>query len=154
MITYTLRREQWVPRELPEVFAFFARAENLQALTPPWLSFRILTPTPIHMCAGASIEYALRLRGIPVRWLTGIERWNPPTEFIDIQVKGPYRLWRHTHQFAEVNNGTLITDVVEYALPFGPLGRLVHRVLVARDLSKIFDYRTQQVRSLLGQAAK
>ena len=99
---------------------------------------------------GAVIAYSLRVRGIPLKWLTEIERWNPPFEFIDVQLKGPYKLWRHTHRFVEAEGGTRILDRVDYALPFGPLGRLVHRLQVARDLEKVFDYRERCVRELLG----
>jgi ligand-binding SRPBCC domain-containing protein len=150
MTLYVLHRDLWVPQSLSAVFDFFSRPENLERLTPPWLRFRILTPPPTTMRPGAIISYALRVRGIPVRWLTEIESWNPPYEFVDIQVKGPYQYWRHTHGFAEVDGGTRISDDVQYALPFGPLGRLIHRLRVAQDLSDIFDYRTQQVRSMLG----
>jgi ligand-binding SRPBCC domain-containing protein len=139
----------WVPLPLPRAFDFFSRAENLERITPPWMHFRILTPRPIQMRQGATIAYALRVRGIPLRWLTEIERWNPPFEFVDVQRKGPYRLWRHTHRFSDVAGGTSIVDIVDYALPFGWLGRLVHRMQVARDLSKIFDYRAEQVEALL-----
>jgi len=149
VIMNTLRRELWVPNPISEVFDFFSRAENLERITPPWMQFKILTPLPITMKPGATIAYALRVHGIPMRWLTEIERWNPPFEFVDVQAKGPYKLWRHTHRFSEVRGGTLIEDVVEYALPFGWIGRLVHRLQVSRDLAKIFDYRTQRVQALL-----
>jgi len=149
MAIYTLQRELLVPNELPEVFDFFSRAENLERLTPPWMRFRILTPPPIMMRQGTTIAYALRVHGIPIRWLTEIEEWNPPFEFVDNQAKGPYKLWRHTHRFSAVSGGTLVTDLVEYALPFGAVGRLIHRLQVARDLGRIFDYRSQRVLELL-----
>lgn len=149
MNTYTLQRELWVPNSLTAVFDFFSRAENLERITPPWMRFRILTPPPITMKQGATIAYALRVRGIPLRWLTEIERWNPPYEFIDTQIKGPYKIWRHTHRFSEAAGGTLIVDIVEYALPFGLIGRLAHRLQVARDLSLIFDYRAQHFPAML-----
>lgn len=149
MNTYTLQREMWVPNSLTAVFDFFSRAENLERITPPWMRFRILTPPPITMKQGATIAYALRVRGIPLRWLTEIERWNPPYEFIDTQIKGPYKIWRHTHRFSEAAGGTLIVDIVEYALPFGLIGRLAHRLQVARDLSLIFDYRAQHFPAML-----
>lgn len=149
MNTYTLQRELWVPNSLTAVFDFFSRAENLERITPPWMRFRILTPPPITMKQGATIAYALRVRGIPLRWLTEIERWNPPYEFIDTQIKGPYKIWRHTHRFSEAAGGTLIVDIVDYALPFGLIGRLAHRLQVARDLSLIFDYRAQHFPAML-----
>jgi ligand-binding SRPBCC domain-containing protein len=152
MTIYTLRRELWIDRPLPVVFDFFSRAENLEKITPPWLEFRVLTPLPIEMKEGATIAYALKIHGIPLRWLTEIERWNPPAEFIDVQAKGPYKMWRHLHRFSEVQGGTSIVDIVQYALPFGPLGRLMHRLQVARDLSKIFDCRAESVSAHLATA--
>jgi len=149
MSTYLLQRELWIPKPLSTVFDFFSRAENLERITPPWVSFRILTPPPITMKQGAQVSYALRVRGIPLRWLTEIERWNPPFEFVDVQAKGPYQLWRHMHRFSALGRGTLVADNVEYALPFGIVGRMVHRLQVARDLSDIFDYRAQRVQALL-----
>ena len=101
------------------------------------------------MQPGATISYALRVRGIPMRWLTEIESWDPPNQFVDVQAKGPYRLWRHRHEFFQVDGGTRILDTVDYSLPFGPLGRVAHRLLVARDLDAIFDYRQQEVQRLL-----
>jgi ligand-binding SRPBCC domain-containing protein len=150
MKVYELHREIWIPRPRPVVFDFFSRAENLERITPPWLRFRIDTPQPVDMRVGATILYSLRVRGLPVRWLTGIERWNPPVEFVDVQLKGPYKLWRHTHRFTEVNGGTSITDTVQYALPFGVIGRMVHRLHVAGELARIFDYRADRVRTFLG----
>jgi ligand-binding SRPBCC domain-containing protein len=145
---YTLQRELFVPHSLPEVFEFFSRAENLERITPPWMRFRMLTSPPVPMKQGGTIAYALRVRGIPLRWLTEIERWNPPYEFVDVQAKGPYKLWHHTHRFSEVEGGTSIVDIVRYALPFGPLGVLVNRLQVARDLEHIFDYRARRVQAL------
>jgi ligand-binding SRPBCC domain-containing protein len=146
---YILHREATVICPLEKVFDFFSKAENLETLTPPWLRFRIETPQPIQMSQGATIAYRLRVRGLPVRWLTEIELWRPPYEFVDVQVKGPYKHWRHIHRFQESKEGTRIIDVVNYTLPFGPLGRLVHRLQVADDLDKIFDYRAHLVRTLL-----
>ena len=150
MSPYTLHRELEVSKPPGAVFDFFAKAENLEALTPPWLHFRILTPLPIEMKAGATIAYKLRVRGFPVSWLTEIVEWNPPFEFIDVQTEGPYKLWRHTHRFREVPGGTRIEDEVRYALPLGPLGTLAHRIQVAGDLAKIFNYRAEQIKILLG----
>ena|SRR5688572_25131044 len=152
MTPHTLHRELWLPHPLPVVFDFFSRAENLQHLTPPWMHFRILTPLPIVMKPGATIAYTLRVRGVPVRWLTEIECWNPPHEFVDVQAKGPYKLWHHTHRFSEVEGGTSVVDTVRYALPFGPLGSLVHRLYVVRDLDLIFDYRARRIQELLSRA--
>lgn len=150
ILVYTLHRETVAARPLLEVFDFFQRPENLERLTPPWLHFRILTPLPIEMREGATIVYRLHVKGVPVKWVTEIELWNPPFEFVDTQQSGPYKLWRHTHQFLQVNGGTRIVDIVNYTLPFGPLGKLVHRAQVARDITRIFDYREGRVAELFG----
>jgi ligand-binding SRPBCC domain-containing protein len=144
--TFTLRREQQIPGPIQEVFEFFANAQNLEAITPPWLGFQILTPLPIVMQAGTNIAYRIRVHGWPMKWLTEIVQWEPPVRFIDVQAKGPYRLWHHTHTFKAVGDRTLMRDVVEYALPFGWLGRLALRWMVQRDLKAIFDYRAAQLK--------
>jgi ligand-binding SRPBCC domain-containing protein len=129
-----------------EVFPFFADARNLEAVTPPWLGFRVVTPGPISMAAGALIEYRLRLHGVPLRWRTTIAVWDPPRRFVDVQLSGPYRMWHHTHYFSRApDGGTVMRDTVRYALPFGPLGALAHRLLVQRDLDRIFDFRRDAV---------
>ena len=145
-------RAQRVTVSLDEAFAFFADASNLEAITPPWLRFRILTTQPIVMAEGTLIDYRLALRGAPVRWRTRIERWEPARCFVDTQVEGPFALWEHTHTFEEQPGGTLIGDRVEYRMPFGTLGRLAHGLLIGRDLERIFDYRYSAVAGLLGSS--
>lgn len=148
---FTLEREQWVPSSLQVVFAFFADAGNLEVLTPDWLRLQILTPQPITMQPGTLIDYRLRWHGVPLRWRTEITHWQPPHHFEDLQLKGPYRLWRHTHIFEAVEDGTRIVDRVQYGLPFGVLGRIAHAVSVRRNVEQIFDYRDAKVRELLGK---
>jgi ligand-binding SRPBCC domain-containing protein len=147
---HVLRREQRLPGTPDEVFPFFADAGNLEAITPPWLAFRIVTPRPIEMRVGTLIEYRLTLHGLPVSWLTRIEEWEPGVRFVDMQLHGPYALWHHTHEFAPAGDGgTLMRDTVRWALPLGPLGELARRAFVARDLGAIFDYRESEVRRRL-----
>ena len=150
---HVLHREQRLPGAPKEVFPFFADAANLEAITPPWLGFHVVTPSPIEMRPGTLIEYRLRLHRLPVSWLTRIEEWETdPTHprFVDVQLTGPYRLWHHTHAFRpHPDGGTLMTDTVRYALPLGPLGSLAHRLLVRRDLERIFDFRARAVPALL-----
>ena len=131
---YTLEREQLLPLPPDESFEFF----------------RVVTPTPIAMDVGTLIEYRLRLRGLPISWLTRIEAWEPGRRFVDVQLRGPYRLWHHTHTFTPHDGGTLVRDRVRYALPLGPLGRAARTALVRRDLDRIFDFRRDEVAARFG----
>ena len=137
--------QQLVPAPLDEVFEFFSDARNLQRLTPPWLKFKVLTPEPIEMAPGVLIDYRLSWRGIPIRWRTEIEVWEPKVRFVDRQLRGPYRLWRHEHRFAEHRGGTMVEDTVAYSA-FG--GRLAHALVVSRDVERIFNYRQQALGSV------
>lgn len=148
---HILLREQVLPGTPGEVFEFYADAGNLERITPDWLGFRIVTPQPIEMSPGALIEYHLELHHIPLRWLTRIEAWEPGERFVDVQVKGPYRLWHHTHTFEASEGGTLVRDEVRYALPLGPLGELAHRLMVRRDLERIFDFRHASVSKVMSE---
>ena len=143
-------RAQLVPLSLDEAFGFFADASNLEAITPPWLRFRILTPQPVVVREGTLIDYRLTLHRVRVRWRTRIERWEPGRRFVDAQIEGPFALWQHTHTFEETSGGTLIRDRVDYRMPLGALGRLAHGLLIGRDLERIFDYRRAAVAELLG----
>lgn len=153
MATYVLRREQFVPRPLEEVFAFFAQAENLDRVTPEWMHFHIVTPQPIVMRQGTRIEYRIRWGWLPMRWVSEITLWNPPFEFVDEQRRGPYKTWHHRHTFQAAPGGTLVGDTVRYSLPLGPLGRFMHWLMVRRDLDNLFAYRRQRIEELFGTAA-
>ena len=142
---HVLERSVALPVARSKLFPFFADARNLERLTPPSLRFEILTPGEIRMEAGAIIDYRLRVSGFPVLWRTVIELWEPPFRFVDVQTKGPYALWRHTHTFEEIPQGTMMRDRVEYTLPFGPLGAVAHRLFVARQLERIFSFRARVV---------
>ena len=134
-------QEQLVRRSRSEVFAFFADAANLERITPDSLRFEIRSPQPIAMRTGATIHYQLSLFGLRFRWCTLIESFEPESGFVDVQTKGPYRSWRHTHTFSDAPGGTLVRDRVEYEVPLGPLGELANRLFVARQLRRIFDFR-------------
>jgi len=147
-----IERAQFVPLCLADAFAFFAGASSLEAITPPWLRFRILTPRPIVIGEGTRIDFRLVLHGVPIRWRTRIERWEPCRCFVDRQIEGPFDLWEHTHTFEEQLDGTLIRDRVEYRMPLGVVGGVAHRILIGRDLERIFDYRRSAVSELLGNS--
>lgn len=144
---FTLEAEVVLPRPLDEVFAFFSSARNLEILTPPFLRFQVLTPEPIVMEPGTVIDYRLRLRGVPLRWQSVISAWEPPHRFVDEQRRGPYRVWIHEHTFAAQDDSTVARDRVSYD-HFG--GRWVNRLLVARDLRKVFAYRCQKLEETFG----
>ena len=148
MKSFHLRTAIWLPKTLDDVFPFFADAYNLQEITPPFLNFQVLTPRPVPMRVGQRIDYKLSVRGIPLRWQSEITAWEPPYRFVDEQLKGPYRLWKHEHRLTERDGMTLCEDHVEYAV-LG--GALINRLIVERDVEAIFGYRQQKLVEIFGQ---
>jgi hypothetical protein len=144
-----LERTQIVGAAPDEAFAFFADPWNLEAITPPWLRFRIVE-APARLRQGSLLSYRLRLFGVPVSWRTEIAEWQPPRSFRDVQLSGPYPLWEHTHRLAPAHGGTEIYDHVRYRLRGGPLAPLVQSLAVGRWLEEIFDYRAVRVAEVLG----
>jgi ligand-binding SRPBCC domain-containing protein len=141
---HLLERSQRVEIPVEHAFDLYADTHNLEPMTPPWLHFRLTNDGPVTIEPGALLHYRLKLHGVPVRWTTRIETWSPPTGFVDTQLRGPYALWEHTHAFEDDGEGgTTIHDRVRYAIPFGPLGAIAHRLFVRRDLRRIFDYRAE-----------
>ena len=148
--THVLHREQRLDGAPEEVFGFFADARNLEAITPPLLRFSVITPGPIEMHVGTLIEYGLRVHRAPVSWLTSIQAWAPPHRFVDMQLRGPYALWHHTHTFVPDGPAhTIMTDTVRWAIGFGPLGEVARRAFVQADVEGIFDYRAEAIGPLL-----
>ncbi len=147
MAIHRIERSQIIERPREEVFAFFSDAFNLERITPAFLNFRILTTATIEMAAGTLIDYSLSLHGIPMKWRTRIEEFTPNERFIDVKLKGPYRLWHHTHTFEDHPDGTLMRDIIDYEMPFGPLGTLARALVVRRQLEEIFDYRVEMIDS-------
>jgi ligand-binding SRPBCC domain-containing protein len=148
MKTFLFKSQRTLERPLTEVFEFFSNAHNLAVITPPQLHLKILTPAPIDMSVGTCVDYRFKLHGIPVRWQTEITEWDPPHGFVDEQSRGPYRLWRHTHTFAETADGIVVGDSVEYAV-WG--GGIVERLFVRPDIEKIFSYRSEQLDGIFHQ---
>ena len=139
--------ELWLPLPPEELFPFFADAANLDTITPPWMHFHIVTPCPIEMGEGTLIDYKLRVRGLPMRWRSLIREWQPPHQFVDEQLRGPFRQWIHTHTFEPRDGGTLVRDVVRYAVLFD---FIAHPLLVRGDMERIFAFRQEALRQKFG----
>jgi hypothetical protein len=148
MKMHRLETELWLPQGREAVFQFFAQPRNLNRLTPAWLHFEMLS-SELEIRQGTLLDYRIRLHGIPLRWQSKIEMWDPPNRFVDRQIRGPYLRWLHEHTFLEKSGGTLVRDRVDYAV-FG--GWLVQRFLVAPDLKKIFRYRHAVLREIFAPA--
>jgi ligand-binding SRPBCC domain-containing protein len=142
---FRLTASQFLPQPRDRIFEFFSDAFELENLTPPLLNFSVLTPAPIQIAAGTTIDYRLALHGIPIRWQSLISTWDPPARFVDQQTHGPYRRWHHEHIFEPVPGGTLCRDVVNYDV-LG--GRLVHSLFVRPDLIRIFTFRQEKLHEL------
>ena len=150
MHIYTLRCEMLTRCSLQETFTVFEDPYNLGKITPDWLNFNVTSKARVDMRKGAEITYKIKWLGIPMHWKTIIREYEPPFLFVDEQAEGPYALWRHRHTFTPTPEGARVGDQVEYALPFGPLGRLAHALVVKKQLEAIFRYRQQELGKMLG----
>ena len=145
---YTLKKTIQVPASLETVFDFFKRPENLEKLTPSFLKFSILTPPPLAMGNGAVFDYRIRLLGLPMRWTSIINHYDPPHGFVDIQLKGPYTFWYHRHRFTPKDGGVEVTDEVHYDIGFSFLGGILHELIIRHQLRMIFAHRMKILREL------
>ncbi len=151
MKVHILKRDMFLRKPLADVFEFFQQPGNLEQITPAFLAFKIVTPQPIVMKKDQRIDYTIRVLGFRMAWTSLISEYDPPYRFVDEQVTGPYRLWRHEHTFKEIEEGTMIGDRVEYALALGAAGELAHRFFVKKDLERIFDFREQAIRKIFSE---
>jgi ligand-binding SRPBCC domain-containing protein len=150
MADHILEPRFWLPHPREAVFNLLASPEKLSAITSPWLHVILLTPRPIVMAAGTVLDYRIRWLGMPLRWRSIIREWDPPYRFVDVQVIGPCARWEHRHMFYEKDGGTVVEDRVTYRLPFGPLGRCAHSLLVRHQIEAVFAYRQEKLAALLG----
>jgi ligand-binding SRPBCC domain-containing protein len=148
---YELRRQVIIPAPVGEVFSFFNAAENLNLITPPWLYFKILTPLPVIMKKNTLINYSIKFLGFRTTWRTEIKVWQPPDRYVDRQIKGPFRVWEHTHLFKEKGEGTQMEDVIRYAVPGFVFSPLIHFLFVRPRLDKIFAFREMSILEYFGK---
>ncbi len=150
MAIYQYTAEQFLPISIRKAWDFFSSPKNLSVITPPEMDFKILTQLDDkEIYNGMLIDYTVKpLFGIPMHWQTMIIDVKPLEVFADTQLKGPYKLWHHTHTFIEKDGGVLMTDVVNYELPFGILGDWVHSLIVRKKIESIFAYRKQVLEKL------
>ena len=148
---YQLTRQQHLPFNCDEAFSFFEDATNLEKITPDWLHFKITSELPIQMQRGTLIDYKLKLFCFPITWRTEILEYELGIQFVDQQIRGPYRKWHHLHTFQATADGTLMTDLVTYQLPLYILGNLAHTLWVKRTLNQIFDYRAKVIQQLVDE---
>ncbi|MGE9296284.1 MAG: SRPBCC family protein [Puniceicoccales bacterium] len=147
---HSIRTELMLPLPRETVFEFFSKADNLERITPPALGFKITTPLPIEMRQDTVIDYQIKLHGLPMKWRTLIPVWNPPFEFVDEQIKGPYKTWIHRHTFEAIDDShTRMTDFVRYELPFTPFGDVAHPI-IRLQVEEIFSYRNRIIPECLG----
>ncbi|WP_413942757.1 TIGR01777 family oxidoreductase [Bdellovibrio sp. HCB-162] len=140
--------EQFLPEPPEKVFPFFQDANNLEKITPPTLNFQIEKISSPEITQGTLIDYRLKIHGVPARWKTEIDEWQPPYKFVDTQRFGPYRFWHHTHEFRPFCGGTLMVDRVRYRLPLGYLGWVLGAKFVKKDVQNIFSFRRKYISTL------
>jgi len=151
MKIYTLRATQKLPISVSEAWDFLSDPKNLKKITPEYMGFKILSGADRPMFSGQLIQYIVTpVLGIKTKWVTEITHIEKGNYFVDEQRFGPYALWHHKHFIKEIDNGVEMEDIIDYKLPFGFLGQLMHPILVKPKLKEIFDYRKEKLNSLFG----
>jgi len=153
MRTYSLYRTQFLKTSIEEAWNFFSSPNNLSKITPEYLKFNILSGFETgHIEDEQLIKYTVSpLLGIPMKWVTKIEKVKQPFSFSDTQLKGPYKKWEHTHSFRSVPGGVEMTDSVSYEMPMGVLGELAHTIFVKNQIENIFNFRNKILEKLFNQ---
>lgn len=156
-IPSVLKRTQILPISLEEAWEFFSSPKNLKRITPEYMDFKVHTPEEEleHMYPGQMISYTVRpVLGLPIKWTTEITHVDTHKFFVDEQRVGPYTMWHHQHHFEALEEGVMMTDIVHYMLPLGPLGWIARKLFVERQLEEIFDFRYKVVGEVFGNSHK
>jgi ligand-binding SRPBCC domain-containing protein len=148
---YTLHKTQKLPISLDEAWAFLCNPENLGKLTPPEMHMTIISGADRPMYAGQILQYSVTpLPGFKTKWVSEITQYKHKKYFVDDQLYGPYALWHHKHFVHEIEGGVEMEDIIDYKVPFGWIGQLIHPFLVKPKLEAIFQYRREQMEALFG----
>jgi len=149
---YQIKRIQNIPIELKKAWDFFSQPDNLKLITPDYLNFKILSKSDAgEMYPGMIITYTLSpLFHISINWATEISQVKEYKYFIDNQIKGPYKIWHHEHHFKETEQGVEMRDILYYEIPYGFVGRLLHKLIIEKKVNEIFNYREQKIKELFG----
>jgi len=151
MKIYSLERKQKIAMNIEDAWDFFSNPNNLPLITPPSLNFNITSNLPESMYTGMIITYTVApILNIPITWVTEITHVEEPNFFIDEQRFGPYEFWHHEHRFKEIKGGIEAVDLVHYALPLGPLGRIANELIVKKQLNEIFKFRSRYLEKVFG----
>jgi ligand-binding SRPBCC domain-containing protein len=152
MPVYTLKRSQKLPIDLYQAWNFFSSPENLALITPPYMGFKITGGfKKASMVKGMAINYIVKpVLNLPLKWETEIIQTRDYHSFIDVQRKGPYRLWHHIHMFKEDYNGIIMYDEIKYVVPFGCIGKIMHKLFIRKRIEDIFNYRKKKLKELFG----
>ena len=152
MKIYTLHKKQNLPISVEEAWAFLSNPKNLKSITPDYMSFDILSISEKPMYAGQIIQYIVTpILGIKTKWVTEITHVKDKEYFVDEQRFGPYSLWHHKHFIKGIDGGVEMEDIIDYKVPMGVLGQLVHPILVKPKLEEIFAYRQKKLVELFGE---
>ncbi len=152
MKLYRLHKKQNLPITKEQAWDFLSDPKNLKIITPDYMGFNILSGGDRPMFAGQIIQYIVTpILGLKTKWVTEISHVVNNEYFVDEQRFGPYALWHHKHFIKEIEGGVEMEDIIDYKLPMGILGQLVHPILVKPKLEEIFNYRTQKLEALFGK---
>ncbi|WP_396211221.1 cell division inhibitor [Flavobacterium sp.] len=152
MKIYTLHSKQNLPISLDEAWEFLSNPKNLKVITPEYMGFKTLSGDDREMFPGQIIQYIVTpVLGIPMKWVTEITHVKDKKYFVDEQRFGPYDLWHHKHFLKEIAGGVEMEDIVDYKVPMGIIGQLVHPFLVKPKLNEIFEFRRKKLIELFGE---